>query len=117
MIIDTPAVVNYSLEYGNYQWIFQKYMKEGKVTVERFYRNSLDIPKEILTDEALAFIKDWDENANEYELHAGEGVLYFKYEGEEKGYVIPMAYAGEIMFVPDEDAEKALEIINSQKKY
>lgn len=115
MIIDTPAVIDHSLEYGNFHWIFQKYMKEGKVTVERFYRNSLDIPKEILTDEALAFIEDWDENADEYELHGGIGVLYFKYEGEEKGYVIPMSYAEEVMFVPDEDAEKALDLINSTR--
>lgn len=115
MIMGTPAVVDYSLEYGSYQWIFKKYMKEGKVTVERFYWNSKYIPKEILTDQALAFIKDWDENADEYELHGGIGVLYFKYEGEEKGYVIPMMYAGEVMFVPDEDAEKALDLINSTK--
>ncbi|WCS68446.1 hypothetical protein Goe16_02220 [Bacillus phage vB_BsuM-Goe16] len=114
--VGVPAVIDHSLENGSYKWMFKKYMKEGKVTVERFYYNCKYIPKEILTDEALAFIEDWDINADEYELHAGAGVLYFKYEGEEKGYVIPVQYSGEALFVPQEDTEKAQEIIDEYKK-
>lgn len=113
---DLPAVINYTpfkdYNFGELQ-VARKHLREDKVTIKGYYGNYKDIPKEKLTKEAIEFAKDFYENADESAL--ATGVFYFKYEGEEKGYAFPTVYANEIMFVPEEDVEKAQKIIEEQE--
>ncbi|WIT25955.1 hypothetical protein [Bacillus phage SPO1L1] len=112
-----PAQVNFSPTDGHETHssrVVKRHMREGRVIIEGYYSNFIYIPKQKLTEEAFELYLDYRENSDEYEM--AHGVLYFKYEGEEKGYALPIYYIGEVMFVTDEDTERALELINSQKK-
>ncbi|QPX71580.1 hypothetical protein [Bacillus phage SP8] len=111
-----PAVINFSPSEGHEtanSVVIKRHMKEGKVTIEGYYTNFRDIPKQKLTDEALELYEDYYENADESAM--ASGVFYFKYEGEEKGYALPIYYIDDVMFVPEEDVEKAQKIIEEQE--
>lgn len=113
-----PAVMDFSSEppyLDHNEKILRKHLKEGKVTVIGHFNGWL-YTKNYLCPEAFDLVSDLRENGDESEM--GQSVYVIKYEGEEKGYVIPVNYSRNSLMVSEEESSKGREILESlPKKY